>query len=853
MFDLSKKLKLSNGLSVIYEHNTHAPVVSLNIGVKVGSVHEQDDESGICHLIEHMVFKGTDSFQPGEIATLVEAHGGELNAYTSLDQTVYYINLPKENLALGLKILKEMVFDAHFDALELEREKEVVVEEIRRGQDNPQRVLSELLFSTHFKKHNYRRPVIGTEAHVRGFSRDKIYKFYKKHYCPQNMTLGICGDVKESEVSALLEKLFRFEEGAPLQQVAVPKEPAPTRLKVAQKSMDVQSCYLDLAFAAPALHHEDVPALDTMSHLLGEGGASLLEQITKEKLQLVNYIYSGCYTPRYPGLFVVGCQLQGKNVNATLASIIEQIETMKTKPVAIEELERAKLLAKAQLVYDKQTCEGTARKWMSYETTVGDYKFDEVYTEAVSHLNPDDIQRVAQKYLDLTKASLVILHPKKEKIQVDRSLFRKAKPKAKAYKKRTQKKDVTFYELDNGLRVGLKENPRLDLFSLKILSLGGLRYETATNNGWSLLMSNLMTKGAGGLSQKDIAERCESMAAHLSAYAGRNSWGVSLTALSSKRSDALALTGDVLLRPEFAADEVKKEKHLQMQALQNREDNLAQLAFHHTLKSLFGKHPYGRSVLGEKKSIQAATGEKLGRFHKQFLSSKNLVMCAVGDFKKQEFLDELNSTFGQIPKKAFAKKTHTAPKPPKKSQLIVIDKARSQAHLVVGFLGASLKHKDRHALEVLNHVFSGQGGRLFLELRDKQSLAYSVSSTIVEGLETGFFGIYMGTEPSKLQVAYDGILKEIEKVQNKAIGKVELDRAKNYIIGNFAIDHQRNGDIAMQLGLNELYGKGIDEYFDHARNVKKVTAADVQRVARQYLRLDRAIISVVGPKGFLKI
>ena len=135
----AKKIKLSNGLNVIFEKNNNANVVSVNIGVKVGSVNEEPDESGICHLIEHMVFKGTKSFATGEIATLVEAHGGELNAYTSLDQTVYYINIPSKHFGLALKLIKEMAFDAKFDATELEREKEVVVEEIKRGQDNPHR------------------------------------------------------------------------------------------------------------------------------------------------------------------------------------------------------------------------------------------------------------------------------------------------------------------------------------------------------------------------------------------------------------------------------------------------------------------------------------------------------------------------------------------------------------------------------------------------------------------------------------------------------------------------------------------------------------------------------------------
>jgi len=310
MSDFSKKIKLTNGLTVIYEKNDNANIVSINIGVRVGSVHEKDHESGICHLIEHMVFKGTKSYKPGEIATLVESHGGELNAYTSLDQTVYYINLPARHFNVGLKLIKEMAFDALMDPEELAREKEVVVEEINRGKDNPHRVLGEALFSRFFTKHNYRRPVIGTDELVRGFSADKVYNFYKKHYSPQNMILGICGNIDEDEMSEGLEELFRYEVNTPLTDHSLPKEPEKTKHEIVKCGMEIGATYFELAFPAPHITHKDVPALDILSHLLGESETSLLEQNTKEKDKLVHSIYSSCFTPRYTGIFMIGGQVE---------------------------------------------------------------------------------------------------------------------------------------------------------------------------------------------------------------------------------------------------------------------------------------------------------------------------------------------------------------------------------------------------------------------------------------------------------------------------------------------------------------------------------------------------------------
>lgn len=847
MQNFAKKFKLSNGLTVIYEKNSNAKIVSLNVGVRVGSVHEADHESGICHLIEHMVFKGTKTYAPGEIATRVEASGGELNAYTSLDQTVYYINLPSEHFALGLSILKEMVFDAKMDALELSREKEVVVEEILRGQDNPQRVLNELLFQNFFVGHNYGRPVIGTAELVRGFSSEKVFGFYKKHYVPSKMILGICGDVDEAHVNALIEKLFRFEVASPRVEETVAKAEFQKKFRCVKKSMDVQSTSFDLAFAAVPLDHADVPALDALSHLLGEGGASLLEQHTKEKEQLVQYVYSGSFTPRYEGVFFVGAQTESKKLQAALRSVVTQIRHICTHPVAQGDLDRVKLLATSQLIYDKQTCEGTAKKWMSYETTVGNYLFDEKYLETFSALTPEDILQTAQKYLQLETCTLAVLHPKNEKPKMDVKIFQLPKLAKAQYKPKKERGGVGVYALDNGIRVLIKENHRLPLFSLKMVAEGGLRYETPQTNGWFSLMASVMTKGFADYNQKDIAEKCESLAASLSAYSGRNSLGVSLSALSQKWHGSLAFAADLICDPTFSVDELQKERSLQLEAIKNRQDNPAQVAFLNNMQRLFGKHPYGMSTMGEKTSVQKANSANLQKLYEKFRVPANMVVSVVGDVNGHAVLDSLNQTLGQISKKPFASQKNKTVLKVAATKTQIIKQNKNQSHLVLGFLGSNILSPDRYALEVLNHVFSGQGGRLFLELRDKQSLAYTVSSNLIEGLDTGFFGVYIGTEPTKVQKALDGIYLELQKVQDSLIEDAELARAKNYIIGNHAIDHQKNGDVAMELALNELYHKPLEALSTYEDKIREVTLRDVQRVAQKYITLKNAVLTVVGP------
>ncbi|MCC7343336.1 MAG: insulinase family protein, partial [Deltaproteobacteria bacterium] len=170
-----------------------------------------------------------------------------------------------------------------------------------------------------------------------------------------------------------------------------------------------------------------------------------------------------------------------------------------------------------------------------------------------------------------------------------------------------------------------------------------------------------------------------------------------------------------------------------------------------------------------------------------------------------------------------------------------------QAHLVLGFRGVSYADKDRYALDVLNNILAGQGGRLFIELRDKMSLAYSVTSLSQEGVEPGYFGVYIATEPRKVNTAIEGILRELKKVTEELVAPEELQRAQQYMVGAYEIDLQRNSTVATQLAFNEIYGIDRREWLILPEKILRVTRQDVLKVARKVLKLDRYILSVVKP------
>lgn len=226
---MSKKFQLKNGLKVLLIESHKSPVVSVQMWVKTGSADEVKKEEGLSHFIEHLVFKGTEKFKVGEIAAIVEGSGGELNAYTSFDQTVFYVTISKKFANVGLDVVSQMMGFPTFDSTEIDNEREVVIEEIKRGEDSPQRQIGQLLFSTAYKKHAYKVPVIGYADNIRKVSTKKIKNYFESRYVPRNMFLVVSGDFKSAEMKKEVESYFGTFKDFKVKKVKRVKEPVQTK------------------------------------------------------------------------------------------------------------------------------------------------------------------------------------------------------------------------------------------------------------------------------------------------------------------------------------------------------------------------------------------------------------------------------------------------------------------------------------------------------------------------------------------------------------------------------------------------------------------------------------------------
>jgi zinc protease len=401
--------------------------------------------------------------------------------------------------------------------------------------------------------------------------------------------------------------------------------------------------------------------------------------------------------------------------------------------------------------------------------------------------------------------------------------------------------------LPSGLDVHVLRRPEVPIVAARLACLGGLLAEDESNSGITRFLNAMWTRGTRSLSAAEFARQSEALAAEIDGFSGRNSLGLTLDSLSETLDPALALFAEALLEPRFDTEEIERERRETLAALERREDRLGQRAFQLFAQTEFERHPYRLTVLGERAAIEAITTEDLVAHSARLVRANRAALAIVGDVDPEQVVrlvaDRLEGLSPgedgfEIPE------VGTRGVGVRESELI---KDRSQAHLIVGFRGVTMADPDRYTLELISQLLAGQGGRLFLELRDRQSLAYTVSASNVEGLVPGYFSLYIATAPDKLERARRGIFDEIDRLTSHAPSHDELERAIRFGIGSFAIDSQRSHARAAHIALDSIYGLGPDHADEFPRRIAEIQPADVLRVAQRIFRTDACTISAVHP------
>lgn len=851
--DGAERYTLDNGLTVILKQDKSAPVAAIQVWVRTGSANETEEEAGITHLIEHMIFKGTPSRSTGEIARTIEAAGGHINAYTSFDRTVYFVEIPSAEVATGLEVLLDAIQHSLFDPEELEREKEVVLEEYRRSLDIPERQLGWDLMALSYQEHPYGRPIIGYEETIRSFDRKAILNYMDKWYTPRNMVVTAVGDIDTQKALNSIKAIVRdFPERIGKAPVR-PEEPPQTELRKLVKKDRVQQVYLNLAWHIPELTHEDMYPLNILEIILGHGKSSRLYSRLKMDANLVTSVSAGAYALEDPGLFSLDAKLGPDKLDPALKAIGQEISRITIEPVSEAELTRAKTISEADFVFDMEDMSGQARTLAFFQTMTGDMYNADHYLDHMKKVTRADVLRVAETYLKPENLSIGIMAPEGAQVTLENqaaaALFTLPEPGSlpQAVKKPQGEPKPVRVVLENGMRLIVKENHGIPGVSMTAAFLGGTRLETPGKWGISGFAADTLTRGTEKRTAAQIAAAVESWAGSLSGFSGRNSLGVSGKFLSKDLYAGLELLADVLLNPAFPPSEMDKVREDILADIKAKKDRPTSELFDLFYQTLYPDSPYGHPRSGTRKTISSITRSDLETWYQSVAMPSNLVLTIVGDLNPDQVIPYVKTLFAGF-SPTEKKLPHIAEEPPlTEARTAHIQRPGAQTHLVVGYLGAGVGSRLDAPMSLIKTALAGQGGRLFTELRDRQSLAYAVMAFRSPGLGTGAFGAYMATDPAKVETATKGIFQELDRIREEGLTGRELEDAKSYLLGNLQIGLQTNGSQAMQMTLDELYGLGYDHLPAYIREIEAVTLEDIQHAAREIILPGRYVLVTVGP------
>jgi len=830
---------LANGLTIIVREDHSAPVVSAQAWAAAGSIHEDRWlGAGLSHVLEHMLFKGTTTRPGSRIDQEVQEAGGYMNAYTSFDRTVYHIDVPNTGAVKAIDILCDIMQNASLPPDELAKEMDVIRREMDMCHDDPGRRASRRLFETAYTKSPYRFTIIGYPDIFNEVKPADIRNYYTEKYAPNNVFFVVAGDVNPDEVVAQIKTAYANSKAKPMPPVVLPLEPKQTAAREIIEEAPVELGHVHFAWHIPELRHADVPVLDVLAVLLGSGRSSRLFQQVREKQGVVHHVDAWTYSPGLPGLFGVSSVVDGDQFAAANQAVLAEIEKVKAHSVTAGELSKAIKQFISATLASRKTMEGQAQNLGGNWLAANDLNFSERYLAAVKRVTTNDVQRVARHYLTPENRTLYALLPEG------------AAPKAKANVERNTDNAIQKIVLPNGLTLLVKEDHRLPFVEFRAAFRGGVLAETAANNGTTMLLAKLLLKGTTTRNAETIATEIESVGGSLDSYGGNNSFGVNAEVLSEDFATGLALLADVVLHPIFPADELEREKEIQIASIRSRRDELLKSASLAMRRALFGDAGYGLDSLGTEDSVAGIGVPHLREFHEKLTVPNNCVLAIFGDVNLGEVTAAVEKVFANWPQPAGSKNVSILQPPTAIGQRplrVTETRDKKQAVLVIGFPGTTIASEDKYALDLVQEGCSDLGSRLFLRIREQLGLAYYVGAQNFAGLVPGYFAFYTGTEPTKVAQVEAELLNEAALLRTEGLSAEELQRAKAKIIGQKKIARADLGNLASTSALDELYGLGWRRAETDDAKYEAVTVEQTRLMAQKYLRPEACVISLVQP------
>ncbi|HJP61531.1 MAG TPA: insulinase family protein, partial [Gemmatimonadaceae bacterium] len=607
------------------------------------------------------------------------------------------------------------------------------------------------------------------------------------------------------------------------------------------------------------------PVLDVTAAVLGTGRASRLYRAVRER-KLASSVSAYDYTPTELGVFVVHAETEPETTADAARVIWDQLHQVRVGLVEEAELARVRRIFEARWLRRFETAEGRANYLAEWEA-LGGWRLGDEYFQRYMSATADDVQRVVREHLPEEKAAALIYRPASSPVVAQDAADMKrllgeggterlpdipprnslaAADEAKANFE-SEQAGVSVFRNRNGVPILVRRKAGTPIVNIALHIVGGALEEEPEKAGLTLLMARSVLKGTASRTAAQIAEDSEMLGGTISPSVGSDSFGWSFSVPTARMGEALELLGDVVQQPTFPDEGFETERAVALSNLAMLRDDMYRYPLRLATMAAFADHPYGTPTMGTDDSLRAITVQEVRDWHQSQVMNSAAVIGVVGDVDPEQAADMVARHFAALE----SRKPPKAGKPrwPRRVKIAAESREKAQTAMTLAFPAPSRSDDLRFAGTLIGTVASGLGGRFFDELRDRQSLAYTVHAAASERRLAGIFVSYIATSPEKEGVARTGLLNEFARLRQDPVTPEELTRAKQYVIGSHAIA-QESG--AAQLGemLDAwMFGEGLHELLEHDDNIRAVTAEQMRDLARKYFDAEKRVEGIVRGVG----
>lgn len=881
---------LENGLQVIFLENPTSPLITSTVIVKTGVRNETPNINGISHLLEHLLFNGTSTRTQKQLYDEVDFYGAYNNASTSRDYTLFQMLVRKDYIAQILNIQADMLFNSTFPEENVQKERNIVIEEIQGSEVNSPSAEAEKFFKAKlYQGTSYAMPGLGTPELISTIPRDKILAYYHRFYRPDNMILVLMGDFETKSMLEIVRREFNVQakETSTLNRFPDIEPPAPPDLKIRERKVYTKRwessegtyttpvTYLNIALNAPHISDPDFYAFSLLTFMLnaGEPPEFNLKSLNISGIQDLQVNLD--FNDQFSFLIISATLSSDSDADQILQQILVKLDRLKNLSLSQEAVDKALVKPETDEVLQSEQYHYYTFYKAPYLAAA---PFERVrdYFKNLKFVTPKAIQDVIEKYFTNPPILVTLVGPKQK--DGERTVEWKSgkieepeigKPREPSTPSTSPSPILKREIFDNGLTVIVKENPHTEVFAFHLLAKDRKAWEPKGKSGIAEFLHRMLLQGTRYRDFQEVSVDLNTIGATLKVTDDRSipyddyyfspAYSYLRFETTVKHAyEGLMQLADLIKNPRFDPERVEQVRTQLLSDIREDQQNARIQAWNLFYQTLFDGDPLARPILGEEEDVKSITVEDLRQFHQTYFAPHNLILSVVSSLPAEKVMGWLRFYFAHMPTCSESKEQRTGNskewepgkgedrekqqiEQTKEKKIVEREMKKGQSYIYLGNL-FSFKEEDEVAITVMNAILSD---RIAFNLREKQGLAYNIGSSVSFSRGIGWFQVSMGTRPENLPRAQQGLIAEIKKFQAEEVGLEELKKTINRLLGSILMRQMTSIQQAYFLGLQEFRHKPLDREDRWVEKAQKLTPADIHRVAKTYLDSEKYVMVTV--------